>query len=125
MSFRSFCSLAYCGEGCSEIGLSGVHWNQKVDFNGGGANRIRDCLNGLRDMTRNVFQLSDWLTFRRSQTVDRKYIKLDVKMCAVLDNGEAKLIKFDVSCAIQELLAINCWRREVLTFFARNFAVIG
>ena len=80
--------------------MSGVHWNQKVDFNGGGANRIRDCLNGLRDMTRNVFQLSDWLRFRRSQTVDQKYIKLDVKMCAVFDNGEAKIIKFDVSCAV-------------------------
>ena len=46
-------------------------------------------------------------------------------MFAMSNNGEAKPIRIHLSPFVFEISAIESLRREILTFFDRNFAVIG
>ena len=66
---------------------------------------------------------SDWSEI--SGTVERKYIKLGLKMTAMSTIGEAKPIKFRLSLIVLELLTKECFQRAILTTFGRSFAVIG
>ena len=79
---------------------------RKVLFSIGGANQIAIRMNGSEVTGPNVFERCDWLDF--SGTVERKYMKLGVKMSATFNNGEAKPIRIQISVAVFELLAKEC-----------------
>ena len=51
----------------------------------GGANQIVIRMNGSEVTGENVFERCDWLDF--SGTVERKHIKLGVRMTATINNG--------------------------------------
>ena len=76
---------------------------RKVLFSIGGANQIAIRMNGSEVTGPNVFERCDWLDF--SGTVERKYMKLGVKMTAMFNNGEAKPIRFAVGEAVWQIFA--------------------
>ena len=60
-------------------------------------------MNGLAVTSKIVFECSDWSRILR--TVERKPMKLGLKMTAMFINGEAKPIGIQISAAVWKILA--------------------